>query len=57
MGSEFEIRKDSGDGLWGRRQCGMSRSVTEKSRSVTEKRVELSTMWGSVECVEVRGWE
>ena len=57
MGLEFEIRKHSGDGLWGRCRCGMSRSVTEKSRSVTEKRVELSMMWGSVECVEVRGWE
>ena len=50
MGSEFEIWKHSGDGLWGRCRCGMSRSVTEK-------RVELSMMWGSVECVEVRGWE
>ena len=35
----------------------MSRSVPEMSRSVTESGAELSTMWGSVECVEVRGWE
>ena len=36
MGSEFEIRKHSGDGSWGRRRCGMSQSVTEMSQSVTE---------------------
>ena len=41
--------------VWDVTEC--DGEVTEKSRSVTEKRVELSTMWGSVECVEVRGWE
>ena len=53
----------------GRREChGVSRRChgvwrsqgfhnDGMSRSVTEKGAELSTMWGSVECVEVRGWE